>query len=566
MSLSSSAPRVFRRVLGVLTPRQRLATVGIFVLGLISSVTEIFGLALVVPTVLILLGDELPGWVSDIPLIERVDPDRLGSLLSGLVLSVFVVRNALSWVAMFFQAKYVAFTASSLRALVFRARTNDEFERFVSGTNAERVRNIENSVTLVSHYLAPMTNLAVDAVLFVGSVVVLFYVNPWGTLGSVGLLGLLVLLGVQVTGRRLERWGEERRQADQEVLQTMNETFLSYKEILLAGVKEYFFERHQSALHTMQQRVFRFSVLSGTNRYVLEIFGLMTFGVFITAGVISGNGTTQSLASAALVGGTLVRTLPAVNRFLSSLQTLRFGMTTVESVLGEIELAQQSQSKKSSDIRRDFRFESLVAEDLTYCFPDSREPLLDEVNVDIRRGDRLAITGPSGTGKSTFVELLLGLRKSTSGRVLLNSREIEVVPTDLWSLVGYVPQQVSLVNGSVSENIAFGIDASSIDHQALSQVMRLMELPKDLTLDERSVGDSGVSVSGGQRQRIGIARALYRRPQLLILDEATTNVDPETRRRILDAIDHLDPDLSIIHITHDPLVISRCLRCLDLSK
>ena len=566
MQLPTPALRVLRRVFGVLTPRQRLATVGIFLLGLVSSVMEIFGLALVVPTVLILLGDELPGWVSRLPLLGSVDSTRIGSLLVGLVVGVFVVRNVLSWIVMLVQAKYVAFTAGSLRALVFRARTNDEYERFVSGTNAERVRNIENSVALVSHLLVPMSNLAVDAILFGGSTLVLFYVNPWGTLGSVFVLASLVFVGIRVTGRHLERWGEERRRADQEVLQTMYETFSSFKEILLAGAKGYFLERHRSALQTMQHRVFRFSVLSGTNRYVLEVLGLLIFGVFMTAGVLSGSGTTESLAGAALVGGTLVRTLPAINRFLSNLQTIKFGVTTVESVLSEVELARQTLISESDEIRQSLHFQSLVADNLTYVFPDSNEPLLRGICFAIKRGDRLAIVGPSGTGKSTLVELLLGLRRCSTGRVLLNSKEIDRVPAHLWNLVGYVPQHVSLINGSVAENIAFGIETRDADRQLLTRVMQLMELPADLTLEERSVGDAGTSVSGGQRQRIGIARALYRRPQLLILDEATTNVDSDTRKRILDAIDELGSDITIVHVTHDPSVISRCLQRFDLSN
>jgi len=555
------------RVIRVLTLRQRWGSVLVLFASLLGNLLELFGLALLVPTVTILISDQLPPWFDEVPLLGSMEIDSARSWLVLTLVAVFIAKNVVAWAVMTASLRFMTGTAAALRETAFVARASEEFEHFVSGNQAERIRGVENSVALVTHFLSPVMTLVADSILFVGTAVLLLAVNPFGTMTSFLLLLVVAGLGTRLTAARLEQWGERRRLADQEVLATMNETFQSYKEILLNDVRDFFVERHRRAVHEMQGQVFRYSVLSGSNRFILEVVGVLVVVVFAGAGAVSGSSIAENTAGVALIGGALIRTLPAVNRVLTSLQTLRFGTTTVVSVITEVERARHSIRNDShiSSSRLD-RFESLEARGISYSFPGTTTPIISQLSLEFRSGDRVAIVGPSGVGKSTLVEVLLGLRSQSAGSIRVNGRELTQVRSDFWRLVGYVPQYVALIDGSVRENIALGVSPADVNVERLRRALEIVDLPDDLSEMHRTVGDSGTSVSGGQRQRIGLARALYRSPQVLILDETTSNVDQVTKQSLLDSVEDLDSSVLIIHVTHDPEVIRRCSKIVELGS
>lgn len=535
-------------------------------MGLVANGFDIFGLALLLPTVSIVLSDNPPDWLQRVPIFSDLELDTARTLLLCALLAIFLLKNVISWLAMVIQLRYSTALARSLRDSVFQARMSDDFERFMEGAQAERIRNVENSVSIVTQFVSPIVMLMVDGVFFVGALILLLLVSPFGTLVVIGILSFVLLIMQRLTSERIKNWGEARRLADQQALATMSEAFGSFKEILLSNSKQYFVRKHQEALRSQAHQVMRFGVLSGTSRYVLEVVGLVAIAGFVAIGALSDSDSRDVVAELAVLGAVLVRSLPVANRVLTSLQTIRFGTTTVQSVIREVEESRTTSAKsRVSSHAGSLMFSSLAAIGISYRFPLAEESVIQQLSLRIERGDRVAIVGPSGIGKSTLLEVLLGLREIQHGTIECNQQPLCDVRAELWSVVGYVPQHVALVNGSVQDNIALGVPADELDSELLKRLHEIIDLPSDLVVGIRDVGDSGSGVSGGQRQRVGLARALYRCPQILILDEATSNVDAITKQKLLDAIDEWDSDLTVIHITHDESVAQRCSTRLELK-
>ena len=199
-----------------MTPRQRWATVAVTIVGLVANFLDLFGLALILPTVSLVLSDVPPTWLQQVPMLSSLEIGEARTLLLIGLLVTFLLKNVVAWLAMVIQLRFTTGLAMSLRDCLFRARMNANFERFVDGSNAERIRNVENSVSLVTHFVSPIMLLSIDGVFFAGALFLLLWVSPVGTLVVLCILGSVLLAMQRVTGERLKNWGEARRLADQE--------------------------------------------------------------------------------------------------------------------------------------------------------------------------------------------------------------------------------------------------------------------------------------------------------------------------------------------------------------
>jgi len=347
------------------------------------------------------------------------------------------------------------------------------------------------------------------------------------------------------------------------MVQAVHESLSSVKVTKVLGREDYFlnvFNAHATGY--VEANRFR-QIATETPRLILEVTAIA--GLLGVAAVLTflGKPAITITVTLALLSIALVRTIPSVNRITSALAMLRFGDYALETISKDLqELEVEDATTRRHGNAALLLHDSIQFENVHYQYPGAAKPSLSDISLRIQRGTSVAIIGPTGAGKTTLVDLLLGLLEPTDGRILIDDNDLRTDIRSWQRSVGYVPQDIYLIDDTIRRNIALGIGEEAIDSAAIDRAVAAAQLnafihslPAGL---ETVVGERGVRLSGGQRQRIGIARALYHDPTVLIFDEATSSLDTDTEELVIEAVDSLRGNRTIIVIAHRLSTIRNC--------
>jgi ATP-binding cassette, subfamily B, bacterial PglK len=395
----------------------------------------------------------------------------------------------------------------------------------------------------------------------------LMVVEPLATVGAVVVLAVPTALIYRAMHRRLGAAGHIAEQSFGMMIQWAEQAIGSVKEITLTGRRSFFVEQHNYYVRRFTDCSRSLSFLSAFPRFAIDTLAVSAM-VVIAAILLRGG---QDLQSILLLLGMFtlaaIRLIPSASRVGASLAQVRYRYASTEVVYQELLALRQRPSEPLPGSAEEhvcpipFR-RGLVIEHLSYWYPEARQSVLDDVSLEIPKGHWVSFIGPTGTGKTTLADLIMGLLVPTSGRILVDGRNLHDNLAGWQRNIGYVPQTVHLIDDSVRRNVAFGVPEEEIDDERMWQALRAAQvdhlvrsLPDGLNA---RVGERGDRLSGGERQRLGIARALYRDPEVLVIDEGTANLDPRTEAAIVETIGRLREKKTIIAITHRPAFVRNC--------
>ena len=548
--------------------RQRALVLAVYLV--IGTVLEVMSVGALVPLIQVLTQTNLQ---SKYPIIDRAFPNSSDQLIVGVILAgvvcIFLLKEIFLGYSLWMQRGFIARLETRFQTELFDRYTRQPYEFHLTNNSSSLSRNILNSTNFTNNVLDPMLMLLTDGFVTIALCLALVAIEPIAMLVTICSVGGVAVVFHNFSKRRIGQWGVERQLQDGIKLQQMSETFGGIKEIVMTGREEYFRGRFSLNVGQLAHLNRKFYTLLGIPRLYLELLSVAGLAALVLSMLALGRTSESLLPLLALFAGGAFRLMPAINRITFAFQSLRMGRPIIEvlqaSLLNTHFIEPTSQDLRPVQLMRSIRFE-----DVSYSYPNSQKFVIEGLSFEIMKGSQVGFVGTTGAGKSTLVDILLGLLRPTRGRVTVDGVDIAGSIRGWQNLVGYVPQSIFLMDSSIRANIAFGITENEIDDEKVLRALNFAQLTE--FVDElpnginEFVGERGVRLSGGQRQRIGIARALYFDPPILVFDEATSALDVETEKEIMKSLELIKTDRTVLIITHRLSALEHCDQTLTIEN
>ncbi|MEM7222515.1 MAG: ABC transporter ATP-binding protein [Pseudomonadota bacterium] len=512
------------------------------------------------------------GTLTDTPIAGRmrgyfsdISDERFLVYYAIVVALFYCFKNLVRFLEVLLRARAANETQTAVSSELLRRYLSAPYVLFLKRSSSELLRTTRESAhTLSQDVLSSATAIFSELLVLLGVIGILFYAAPGSTLIVCVVLAAVTVILLRATQSQFRSWGKRLHRLQVAIFQTLNEGFRGIKDIKILGREAYFAARFRAA----RQAAARIAVLNETIRVAprlvvetLFVAGMVTVIVFAA---LDDQPRGEVLALLGLFAYALMRALPSVHLMVYHANNIRFGSAAVDQIHGDFEATNLPDTGFPDPTDRGvIELENdICLRGVSFSYPAAGRVALSDINLTIEAGRSLGIVGPTGAGKTTLVDLLLGLLSPDEGQVLVDGVDISGHLRSWQDRIGYVSQRPYLMDDSVRQNIALGLESPEIDEARVLAAVRAAQLedfvaalPNGLNT---KVGEAGVRLSGGEHQRIATARALYRNPDVLVFDEATSALDNATERALSKALAGLRGEKTMIIIAHRLSTVRNC--------
>ncbi len=559
---------VLRKIIEILPAKDKIKLGVLFILMLIGGALEIFGIGVIAGFVAVVANPDALfeiAWLEKFLAFFSVEDSR-DILLYGTIflIVVFLIKNTYLVFYKYIKSRFIFNRYKSISNRLFSIYMNVPYSFHLQRNSADLIRNITNeSHALATNIMLPILQIATEGIMALGIIILLLVVEPTVTLITLILLGGISVLFLKGTKNKIQKHGKKALDERARIIKTVNEGIGGFKDTTVMNRQSWFVVKFQESVtnisnaHIYQQTI-RQSIRPAIE--TIAIVGMLAITLFLLEQGYSIGALASILALFAL---SIQRLLPAINNIISEYSSLRYHLYALEPIYHDIitlkSYEKENQGRKDEKIHLK---EKIELKNVSYNYPESKEAVLKDISLTIPRGSATGFVGATGSGKTTLIDLILGLLEPTEGNIFIDKKDIKENVRSWQKNIGYIPQFIYLSDDTVRNNIAFGLDEKEIDEKKINEavnVSQLNEFVKNLPRGlDTFIGERGIRLSGGQRQRIGIARAIYNNPEILIMDEATSSLDNVTEKFIIEAIEQLKKDRTIIIIAHRLTTVKNC--------
>ena len=541
---------------------------------IISMVLEAFGLGLLLPIVSVILDSELinkyPYFISLMSDYGINSHQQIISFLMMIFGLVYIVKSILLVFISWFLSDYSQGLSAELSSRLFAGYIRQPYIESVNTNSANLQRNIINEILQFTGFINNLLFFISELAVCLSIIITLLYVD---LLGAIIVMGVLILLSsfyyISTKGFIL-KLGHQRLDFDQKRVFTLIQSLASFKEVKLFNKESFFinfFKKRNSAYFDVMKKIQIFQQLP---RHYFELSAVLGLMFFIIVSISNGEDLNNLVAVLSVFLLAAFKLIPSANRILANIQALKYGSVSIEFLFNELKKI-DGYSKIENKMSTSFDFnKSILIENMSFSYPKTNTNAIDQINLEIPANSFLGIIGESGSGKSTFIDNLIGFIHPISGKVTIDNIDIHK-NTSQWMLnIGYVPQSIYFSDSTLRNNIAFGVADDDINDDKIWAAIEKAELSKFVNSLSKgiytNIGEQGGKLSGGQRQRIGIARAMYNNPRLIIFDEGTSALDAETEKSIIKSILKFKKTKTIIMIAHRHSTLSECDMIIEFNE
>lgn len=542
---------------------------------IIASLSEIMSVGAVLPFLGVLTApDQIYQQTLMQPIIQILELNEPSELI--LPLTILFIIAALSaglirLLLLYVMTRLSFATGADLSINIYRRTLYQEYTVHVSRNSSEVINSIiTKTSTVINGIITPVLTFVSSIILFIGIMSALFLINFGVALSTFIGFGFLYWLVIRYTRKQLQNNSHIIADQSTQMIKSLQEGLGGIRDVLIDGSQKFYCELYRNADLPLRLASGNNLFISGSPKYIMEAIGMTLIAgiAYVMTQQDSGLVTAIPVLGSLALGAQ--RLLPALQQAYGSYSTIKGSKSSFEDVLNLLE--QPLPEYVDQPLQKPIPFQKEIKlKNINFRYSKESPWVLKNINLSLKKGDRIGFMGVTGSGKSTLLDIIMGLLPPTNGELIIDQQSINTKNRRAWlAHIAHVPQNIYLSDGSIVENIAFGVSKEKIDYQRVkkaahqAQIAGLIEEWKDGY--QTCVGERGVRLSGGQRQRIGIARAFYKNTSILIFDEATSALDNETEREVMKVIKDISKEITVFIIAHRLTTLKGCDNIVKLNK
>lgn len=564
------------KVRNVLSAAEMKSLVLVLALMLAGMVFEMLGIGIILPIFAVITAPEkilnYPGGADLFAKIGDLNQSDL-VIYSLLIIAVFSVIKFFVLMALsYLQSKTTYDILAGVSSRLYQSYLEAPYVFHLNSNSSQLIRNATLEVQIFAQNLInPTLTLLAEILVTLGVISVLLALNPKGTGLAMLFIGLLGLIFIRLTRQLSRRWGVARQYHEGKRIKIIQEGLSCVKEIVLLDKTKFYAQNYEKEAILSATVAGRQVFMGQLPRLMLELIAALAICLIVWVNLKDGIDLAEILPFLVMFAAAAFRVLPSVNRILGAVNAIFYSYPSVKALISPPQNSDAESMRIQDGGRQNLEaFEAFEFKDLEFSYSESSGKAISGISLSFHKGEMIGFVGETGSGKSTLLDLMLGLLKPTAGQTFVNGQPMQTQLPDWRKKIGYVPQTIALVDDTIRKNIAFGLSDSDIDDLKVASALKIAQLDdfiKNLPEGVQTlVGERGVRISGGQRQRIGIARALYHQPEIIFFDEATSALDNQTEAELMQSIEALHGNVTLVMIAHRLSSIMNCDRVYRLKN